>query len=331
MSEPTYDFFRNELQQRRRLLETAQSASLDPQLNSLLKEVDAALHRLADGTFGICEECKGAIERDRLACNPLTRYCLDDLTENGRRELQRDLDLASEIQTTMLPERAGRFGAWETYFHFEPLGPVSGDYCDLIEVDDSLYFMIGDASGKGVAASMLMSQLHALFRTLTSLRLRPAELLTRANHVLAETNVTGRFATVICGLAKSDGTIELASAGHCPAVLIQRSGVKLIEGSGLPLGLFCDSHYSSAELKIDKGDGLLLYTDGLIEATDGHDCEYGTERLLALAKKFESFEPRDAVVACVSDLDSYRKSANDDLTIMAIRRSTAMHRSTHVA
>ena len=333
MSEPGYDFFRRELQERRRLLETAQTQAADPQFSDLLREVDAALHRLHDGTFGVCEACQGTIEPERLVCDPLVRYCLDDLTERGRRELQRDLDLAGRIQSTMLPERSARFGPWETYFHFEPLGPVSGDYCDLISVDGSLYFLVGDASGKGVAASMLMSQLHSLFRALTQQRLRPEELLARANHVICETNVSGRFATVICGLATSDGRVEIANAGHCPAVLMRNNAVELVEGTGVPLGMFCDARYTSHQFQFGRGDGLLLYTDGLVEAADRNDCEYGTARLLDLAKTFIERDAREAVQACVSDVSSYRASANDDLTIMAIRRAAEanVQHSTHVA
>ncbi len=333
MTTPAYDFFRRELLERRRLLESAESVTSDPQLQHLLREVDSALDRITDGSFGMCETCQGEIEPERLVSNPLMRYCLDDLTEAGRKELQRDLDLASHIQTTMLPERAARFGPWETYYHFEPLGPVSGDYCDLISVDGALYFLLGDASGKGVAASMLMSQLHALFRTLTSLRLRPAELLARANHVLTETNLTGRFATVICGLAKADGNVEIANAGHCPAVLMQGTHVSLVEGTGLPLGMFCDAHYSSQHFQFERGDRLLLYTDGVVEATDKDDCEYGTERLLRLAKSLQADEAREAVQACVTDVASYRAAAADDLTVMVIQRCAeagAQH-ATHVA
>jgi sigma-B regulation protein RsbU (phosphoserine phosphatase) len=319
MSTPAYDFFRRELLERRRLLETAREATGDPQLQDLLREIDAALDRIADGSFGTCETCLGSIEPERLVCNPLLRYCLDDLNESGRRELQRDLELAAHIQTTMLPERAARFGPWQTFFHFEPLGPVSGDYCDLIAIDGALYFLLGDAAGKGVAASMLMSQLHTLFRALTSLRLRPAELLARANHVLCETNATGRFATVVCGLATNDGMVEIASAGHCPAVLMRNSGVDLVESTGVPLGMFCEASYASRQLLLGRGDGLLLYTDGMIEATDSKDCEYGTNRLLELARRVKAFEPRDAVTACIADVAAFRSSAADDLTVMAIQ------------
>jgi phosphoserine phosphatase RsbU/P len=333
MSSTANDFFRQELSERRRLLETANNLTSDPQLQNLLREVDAALDRISDGSFGMCEACNGEIEADRLVCNPLARFCLDDLSEHGRRELQRDLDLAGQIQVTMLPERSARFGPWETYYHFEPLGPVSGDYCDLIEVDGSLYFLLGDASGKGISASMLMTQLHALFRTLTSLRLGPAELLTRVNHVLAETNVTGRFATVICGLATSDGTIVIANAGHCPALLMSNSGVSLIEGTGVPIGMFCEARYTSREFRLERGDGLLMYTDGVVEATDKHDCEYGTARLVELAKNIQRAEASSAVLACVSDVTSYRTSAADDLTVMGIqlREEAGAQRLSHMA
>ena len=95
------------------------------------------------------------------------RYCLDHLTQTERAELQRDLDLASEVQRNLLPQNGLCAGDWETSYHYAPLGAVSGDYCDLIPTDGQLFFVLGDVSGKGVAASMLMAQLHALFRSLT--------------------------------------------------------------------------------------------------------------------------------------------------------------------
>ena len=161
-------FLHSQLEDRkRRLQEAIALAPRNGSLAGLLHEVDSALDRMNKGTYGLCEECHDPVEQDRLLADPLVRYCLDHLTDKQRAALQRDLDLASEVQRNLLPRANFRGGCWDTSYHYAPLGPVSGDYCDLIPSDGQLFFVLGDVSGKGVAASMLMTQLHALFRSLT--------------------------------------------------------------------------------------------------------------------------------------------------------------------
>jgi len=168
-------FLRTQLEQRRQRLETG--IALSPEnspLVRLLEEVDSALARMEKGTYGLCETCHDAVERHRLIADPLIRYCLDHLTAEQQRALEQDLELAARIQRALLPRQDLRVGNWQVHYHYEPAGPVSGDYCDLIHSDGEagdLLFLLGDVSGKGVAASMLMSQLHAMFRSLASVGL----------------------------------------------------------------------------------------------------------------------------------------------------------------
>jgi sigma-B regulation protein RsbU (phosphoserine phosphatase) len=160
-------YFRTELELRReRLLAAAQANAADGTLRNLLASVDAALSRLKQGTFGICEECRDTIEVDRLVCNPLIRFCLDHLSSEEQRALEKDLVLAAGIQKALLPPQDWVVDGWQARYHYQPANLVSGDYCDLIEHDDGFLFLLGDVSGKGVAASMLMSHLHATFRSL---------------------------------------------------------------------------------------------------------------------------------------------------------------------
>src|SRR5262249_35581059 len=208
-------FLHNQLEERKRRLEAA--IAVAPQnggLAGLLRDVDSALERMAKGSYGLCEGCHDTIEQDRLLADPLVRYCLDHLTEPQRDALQRDLDLASEVQRKLLPQAGLRAGDWETSYHYAPVGPVSGDYCDLIPSDGQLFFALGDVSGKGVAASMLMTQLHALFRSLTSMALPLGQIVTQANRVFCESVLAGQYATLVCGLAKSTGEVEIHNAGH---------------------------------------------------------------------------------------------------------------------
>ena len=165
-------FLHDQLEERKRRLQAAIAvAPPNAGLAGLLHEVDSALARMAKGSYGLCQECHEPVEQDRLLADPLVRYCLDHLTVPERAALQRDLDLASEVQRNLLPQAGLRTGGWETSYHYAPVGPVSGDYCDLIPSDGQLFFVLGDVSGKGVAASMLMAQLHALFRSLTGMAL----------------------------------------------------------------------------------------------------------------------------------------------------------------
>jgi phosphoserine phosphatase RsbU/P len=210
-------FLHNQLEQRKRRLEEA--IAVAPQnagFASLLREVDSALDRMAKGNYGLCEECHDTVEQDRLLTDPLVRYCLDHLTDSQRNALQRDLDLASEVQRKLLPQPGLRADVWDTSYHYAPVGPVSGDYCDLIPSDGQLFFAVGDVSGKGVAASMLMTQLHALFRSLTCMGLPLGQIVGRANRVFCESALAGQYATLVCGLAKTTGEIEIHNAGPCP-------------------------------------------------------------------------------------------------------------------
>jgi sigma-B regulation protein RsbU (phosphoserine phosphatase) len=315
-------FLQNQLEERKRRLQAA--IALAPQktaLAGLLREVDSALARMDKGSYGICEECHDTIEQDRLLSDPLVRYCLDHLNDSERDALQRDLDLASEVQRNLLPQSNLRSDGWETGYHYAPLGAVSGDYCDLIPSDGHLFFVLGDVSGKGVAASMLMIQLHALFRTLTGMGLPLGQMVTQANRVFCESALAGQYATLVCGLAKPDGEVEIHNAGHCPAIVVGQGGVLRVESTGLPLGMFHDFEFSGTRLHMDKGDTLFLYTDGLSEARRADD-EYGVDRVTHLMRQQANRCPADLIAACLDDLRGFTDSPPmDDLTLLAIQRA----------
>ncbi|MGA6981350.1 MAG: SpoIIE family protein phosphatase [Candidatus Sulfotelmatobacter sp.] len=315
-------FLSNQLQVRKRRLE--QAITLAPQhagLADLLREVDSALERMDQGTYGLCETCRDPVEEDRLLADPLVRYCLDHLTRPQRDALQRDLDLASQLQRNLLPQIGLQAGGWETSYHYEPVGPVSGDYCDLIPFDGQLFFVLGDVSGKGVAASMLMTQLHALFRGLTKMALPLGQIVSQANRVFCESALAGQYATVVCGQAKPTGEVEIHNAGHLPAIVVGKGGVLRIESTGVPLGMFSESEFSATRLHMEAGDTMFLYTDGLSEASNAEN-EYGVERVTHLVRQRCVGSPAELISACLEDLRSFEKGGArfDDLTLLAIRR-----------
>ncbi len=322
------DLFRIELLERRRRLERAVSRSAeDRRLAGLLEEVDEALERIEAGTYGMCETCHEAIERDRLVADPLTRFCLDHLSASEQRALEQDLQLAAEIQRGLLPPPDVAANGWNVSHHFAPLGAVSGDYCDVVlgDGDGDAFFLLGDVSGKGVAAAILMANLHAMFRTLLGTRLPIDALMQRANRLFCESTIASQYATLVCVRASRNGDIEVANAGHCPVLLAHGGTTCVLESGGLPLGMFCSSSYVIERERLAPGDVMLLYTDGVIEARDHADAEYGHSRLLTTFERIQSSSPADArtvTTRCLADLDEFRRGhpRQDDITIMAIRR-----------
>jgi phosphoserine phosphatase RsbU/P len=296
-----------------------ESAHLVP----LLSEVDLALHRMETPSAGFCEACHEVIEDDAIR-DPIARYCLECLNAQEQRALQHDLDTVSLVQHTMLPKQDLRVDGWRAYYHYEAAGPVSGDYCDLVSTENGdLFFLLGDVSGKGIAASMLMAHLHAIFRSLISLDLPVDQLVERANHLFADSILPAYYATLVCGRARRSGQIELCNAGHCPPLLIRKDEVTSIDATGLPVGIFCQERYSATELQLEPGDSLLLYTDGLTESRDPLDSEYGIERLGEVVRVRHALAPHPLTAACIEDARSFRagQPKTDDLTVMVIQRN----------
>jgi phosphoserine phosphatase RsbU/P len=329
MSAVSEPYLRAQLEKRRAELETC-CKDTEPQAPfiELLHEVDSAIERIDEGTYGICVECHEPVEQERLLADPLVRLCLDHLSNEEKRALERDLELASSIQRSLLPDKDVHFQPWSIHYEYKPAGLVSGDYCDLITssaASDKMIFLLGDVAGKGVAAALLMSHLHAMFRSLASVGHELDKLLESANRVFNESTTAGQYATLVCGRLSRSGEVELASAGHFPALHVAKNGVREVGSAGLPLGMFSTSRYAIRRLKLDPGESLLLYTDGILEARNQTGSEYGKSQLSRLAAERHDWPPRDILAACMKDVNSHASGTRqaDDQTLMLIRRDAS--------
>jgi sigma-B regulation protein RsbU (phosphoserine phosphatase) len=312
------------IDRRHKLADAASTFHRPAELTRLLREVDDALHRMDVGIYGLCEVCHEPVETERLIADPLTRFCLGDLTPREQRALEEDLELASQIQIGLLPPVTQQIDGWEVSYHYQPAGAVSGDYCDIIKGEDqSLHFMLGDVSGKGVAGSMLMAHLNAMFRTLISINLPLEQMVERASRVFCESTLPTQYATLVCGRADTNGGVELCNAGHLPPLLIQEGKVASIAATGLPVGVFCSESFAVSRVQMSKGDILFLYTDGLSESLDGGGNEYGPDRLSWLLNDNHSLSPDSIISLCRQELHTFTggRLLGDDLTLMAIRRT----------
>jgi phosphoserine phosphatase RsbU/P len=300
------------------------SGSAGMHLNHLLQEVDAALERLDDGSYGLCDACHEPIEPDRLLADPLLRLCLDHLNPSQQRSLEEDLGLAARIQKGLLPRQNLKMNGWQTCYLYRPAGLVSGDYCDFVGGEDgALYFVLGDVSGKGIAASMLMAHLHAMFRTLIPIQLPLHQLVARASRVFCESTLPTHYATLVCGRALGNGEIEICNAGHLPVLVIEGEKISRIDATGLPVGLFCNEEFTVSRMRLGRGGMILLYTDGVVETRNSGDEEYSLTGLIEWIRGHRTLPPLEMLEILEKDLTTFRSGSSpaDDLSLMAIQRT----------
>lgn len=319
-------FLRQQLLDRRDRLTTAVGSSKGaPDLFQLLEEVDAALLRLDDGTFGFCETCHDPIEGDRLMADPLLRFCLDHLTEGEQRALEQDLDLAGRIQKGLLPQTPFIASGWEVHTHYAPAGAVSGDFCDVVRDgpgDNSLSFLFGDVSGKGVPAALLMSHLSATFRSLVPFGEPVATLVERVNRLFRQSALSPHFATLVCGRLSPDGGLEICNAGHCPPILAGAACLTSIQATGMPVGTFYANRFASRTYRLAPGETLFLYTDGLSEARNASGEEFGAARIELAVTRHRAGTVEGLVGACLAEQARFLNGVarTDDLALLAVRR-----------
>jgi phosphoserine phosphatase RsbU/P len=313
------NLLRDQLLVRREKLEAA-AKSQTASLVQLLDEVDRALERMETGSFGECAHCKGTVEAERLLADPLTRFCLDCLQPAEQRMLEQDLQLAARIQAGLLPRQDFAAAGWKTSYHYEPAGLVSGDYCDLLQDGGHLYFMIGDVSGKGVAASMLMANLHAMFRALVPSGLPLSQLVERANRIFSGSTLPTQYATLIVGKADEYGNVEICNGGHPSPLHVGAKGVNIVQAEGLPVGLFHDQSFSTKTFRVAPGEAIVVYTDGVSEAENPGGTPYA-DSLRALLSQCHALSSREMVERCIRDVLAFRAGLPklDDQTILALQ------------
>jgi len=314
--------FRPPLLERRALLESARGSIPAVNLKRLVNEVDSALQRLEDGTFGVCETCHETIEAERLECNPLVRRCLEHESESEMQAHRLDLDLAHEIQMQLLPPRSFKARNWDTHFRYEPKSVAGGDYCELIVYGgEGLFFAVGDVAGKGVRASLRMTHLSAILRGLLSQGLPLGEVVSRANRMFCEGAAPPHYATLACCRTTAFG-MEICNAGHCSPVLLRPNATERIESAGLPLGLLPNADYSVQTVHLHDAESLVLYSDGITEAKNPAGQVYGEERLTRSLRRHVEREVGAMAEGVLRDHSRFRNShpVSDDMTLLIVRR-----------
>ncbi len=241
--------------------------------------------------------------------------------------IESELTLARDIQKGMIPDEFPAFPdrtEFDLYAIMKPAREVGGDYYDFALVDNShLAFVMADVSGKSISASLFMAVAKTLMKSHAKRGLKPSEIFRAVNNTLCDNNKTGLFVTAWMGIIDlNTGKITYANAGHCPPVIV-RNGVPEVLSCKpcFILGGMENMEYPDFEIKLEKGDIIYLYTDGVTEAENVTNELYGTERLLNVIRGNYNCDMKEFCDNIEKDIHDFEKGNEqfDDLTMLALR------------
>jgi hypothetical protein len=239
-----------------------------------------------------------------------------------RRTVDRDNELAREIQQGLLPKAIPDVKGYEISGAWLPARSVSGDYYDVLRLDDSsIALCIGDATGHGIPAALVMSNLQAAVRILAAAKLPPRDLCAKLNEFVLANTTPDRFITFFYAfLDLQRRELVYTNAGHHRPIVLHRRGttVQLADG-GFPLGLRPDGGYGQGSIRLEDGDLLLIFTDGAIEARNLQNEEFGEERFVKLLQENHLTGAKTACNRILQALSDFTKgNLQDDLTLLAL-------------
>ena len=206
-------------------------------------------------------------------------------TLEERKKSEQELALAQETQESLLPRSLPQFENFRIHAFNNPTRYVGGDFYDFLQLSSGEWMgVLADVSGKGMSAALLSSMVLGALSMEFHYRTQPREVLNRVNQLLCEKSLPFQFVTLFLFLLGPDGVGQFISAGHNPAYLFRSATGKIeeLESNANVLGLFDTASYESGAFRLDKGDILVVYSDGLTDAQDPHEEMFGEERLLKL-------------------------------------------------
>ena len=245
-------------------------------------------------------------------------------TTTAKERIESELRIARDIQMSMVPNVSPDREGLDLYASMTPAKEVGGDLYGYLLIGDDLYFCVGDVSGKGVPASLFMAQATRLFRTLAAQKMMPAEIATRMNDALTENNERGMFVTMFLGLVNLEtGRLDFCNAGHNPPVIYDQISLgSFIEmESNAPIGLWPELEFVGETIESIKGKPLFVYTDGLNEAENPEQEQFGDERMLEFLHHAHFRDAQELVETLKAEVERFRQGAdpNDDMTMLCLK------------
>jgi serine phosphatase RsbU (regulator of sigma subunit) len=243
----------------------------------------------------------------------------------AKAKIDEELRTAYRIQSRLLPATLPIVDGYVFAGVNKPCKTVSGDYYDvMVRPDGRIYFVIADVSGKGITAALVMSALATAFAIFAQTDPTPAGLMRDLNQMLAPKTAPSKFATVCAGvLDPKTGVIEYTNAGHVPPLVVTKDGVTALTSTDMVVGLFTNATYRTQTVQLDRGDSLVLFTDGVTEAEDEQERELGLQSVCDLLAGRRTHAPE-----LLDTIDEHVRAhigalpAGDDVTMLALTRIT---------
>jgi sigma-B regulation protein RsbU (phosphoserine phosphatase) len=288
--------------------------------------LDAAIQKAEEGTLGMCTVCHGVVDTPLLEMDYTACICLSHLPESEMRQLERELELASIVQRSFFPQTLPSIPGLEMAAYSQPAQIVGGDYFDVLHFADGAHgLVIADVAGHGVSSGLHMASVQTALRTLVPLCETPVEVLGRINRLYSHNINFTSFVTLFMGKFETGGYFTYSNAGHNPPLLFRRNRDggehHWLEPTGAAIGLVEDIGLRSQRARLEPGDVLLLYTDGVTEAMSPAREQFGVEGLARAVQRTAGLSSRDLVQALRQDLQAFTagQPPADDTTIFACR------------
>jgi sigma-B regulation protein RsbU (phosphoserine phosphatase) len=238
--------------------------------------------------------------------------------------LEKELALAHDIQMGMLPKEFPRRREFELAAAVRPAHSVGGDLYEFFADEERLWFIVGDVSGKGVAAALLMAVTQTLFRAFVQTEASLGAVVARMNRELCRENERSMFVTAFAGcLDVRTGALEFSNAGHCVPFRLGADGVPrgVTEGAGMALGVVEDFVYATGAARLERGESLFLYTDGVTEAHAPGGADFSEPRLEECLRRLAGATATELVEGILGEVQAFSGTGtpHDDVTALAIR------------
>ena len=241
-------------------------------------------------------------------------------------KMQHEMNVARDIQLNLLPKNNPVIPDYDIYGISMPAKEVGGDYYDFVPLENSkLAFCLGDVSGKGISAAMLMANLQATFRSQIQLSKSTKLCLERSNKLIYHSTDSEKYATFFCGILDSkNNNLCFSNAGHNHPIFITNEGkIKRLQTLGIVLGFLDDFEFSDSKIKIEKGEILVIFSDGISEAMNKNEEEFDEQRLQKIISENKNKSAKEITHLIIESVNNFTGDMpqSDDMTLVVIKRN----------
>jgi sigma-B regulation protein RsbU (phosphoserine phosphatase) len=290
-----------------------------------LDVIDGAISKADSKALGKCEVCHEDVETELLEVDYTACVCIEHLSEQERRHLESELELAQDVQRKLLPQEAPEIPGLEIAAFSRPAQIVGGDYFDFIDFSNGCHGLaIADVAGHGVSASLHMASIQALLRTLVPVNSSPAGVMGQVHKLFIHNIRFETFVTFFMGAFDSSSkTLTFCNAGHQPPLVLhkdksKKESIEMLSPTGAAIGLVEEADFAEKTIELREKDLLVLYTDGVTEALNPQNQEFGRQRLVQLSRQVNDTSVKEAIQLIRQGLEEFSEGRPlaDDTTIV---------------